>query len=57
MEIFHDNTFRATSFFLMVVLYSLMYQYLFSQFPTDGYLRCFQDFISKNNAATNILIA
>lgn len=28
MDIFHDSTFRATSFFLMVVLYSLMYQYL-----------------------------
>lgn len=57
MEIFQDNTFRATLFFLMVVLYSLMYQYLFSQFPNDGYLRCFQHFTNKNNAATNMLIA
>lgn len=54
MEIFHDSALRATSFFLMVVLYFFMYQCLFSQFPNDGYLRCFQHFINKNNAATNV---
>lgn len=54
MEIFHDSALRATSFFLMVVLYFFMYQCLFSQFLNDGYLRCFQHFINKNNAATNV---
>ena len=57
MEIFHGITCRTTSFFSMVILYSLMCQYLFSQYSDDGYLRCFQHFILKNNAATNMLIA
>lgn len=41
MELFHDRTVRATSFFLMAILYSFMYQYLFSLPPHKGYLRCF----------------
>lgn len=52
MEIFHNSAFRATLF--LFVWYSFMYQYLLSQFPNDGFLKCFQHFINKKKTATNV---